>query len=177
MLLTGQTWADKSYGDRGSRASFGMHGSMSHGMGRHATSTSHYIRHLLRQQDAIGLTDEQVTRLKAIQLDLDKTRIRTEAEIMVAEREAAALVEDEKADLAAIEAKLKHSEGLGTSLRMAAIKARREALGLLNSDQRKKDELEHEKMMHEHMGSAIGKSPHHGRSESRVGAGHPDKKP
>src|SRR5919108_6489237 len=91
ILFTAQAWANET--DLGSGSSFAMQrhaDSMSHRMGRHETSADHYIGHLLRQQDAIGLTDEQVKRLKAIQLDLDKTRIRTEAEIMVSEREVTA---------------------------------------------------------------------------------------
>jgi Spy/CpxP family protein refolding chaperone len=138
------------------------------GMGRHFATTGHYLRHLLQHQDAIGLTDEQLKRLKALQLDLDKTRIRTEAEILVAERELKALVDDDKAELSAIEAKLKQSENLGTALRLAAIKVKREAVGLLNPDQRKKERLEHEKMMHEHMGRGMGRGGHATGSERPV---------
>ena len=138
-------------------------GGMSHGMGGRFSGAGHYLRHLLRHQEAIGLTDEQVTRLKAIQLELDKTRIRTEADIMVAERELASLVDDEKADMSAIEGKLKQSEGLSTSLRLSALKARREAMSVLNPDQRKKERLEHDKMMHQHMGGASPRGEHRGR--------------
>ena len=92
-------WADEGYGDAKQRG-------MGPGMGGHRDSTGHYLRHLVRHQKEIGLTAEQVVKLKAIQLDLDRTRIRTEAEVLVAERELAALVEDEKADLSSIEAKV-----------------------------------------------------------------------
>jgi Spy/CpxP family protein refolding chaperone len=116
-------------------------------------STSHLIRHLLRHQKDIGLTDEQVGKLKEVQLNLDKTRIKSEADIQVAERELRALVEDDKSDLGAIEAKLKQSEELQVGLRLAAIKARREALGLLTPEQREKQKGIHEKMMQEHKGA------------------------
>jgi protein CpxP len=154
LSSSGVTWAVEErgeYGGHDGKRGHGM-GAALYGMGGHFSSTGHYLPHLLRHQDEIGLSDDQVNKLKAIQLDLDKTRIRTEAEILVAERELAALTEDDKTDLPAIEAKLKQSEGLGTALRMAAIKAKREAVGLLNPDQRKKEKIEHEKMMHGHMG-------------------------
>lgn len=64
-----------------------------------------HIRHVLKHQKEIGLTEEQVKKLKVIELDFDRGWIKSEAEIHVAERELLALVEDEKTDLAAIEAK------------------------------------------------------------------------
>jgi periplasmic protein CpxP/Spy len=137
-------WADDEHGysmrHRGHEAS------------THHESTGHYLRHLLRHAKEIGLTADQVAKLKTIQLDLNRTRIKTEAEIQVAELEMAALAEDEKADLSAIEAKVKQSEMLEVGLRMAAIKAKREARALLTPEQREKEQAEHEKMMRQ-MGS------------------------
>jgi Spy/CpxP family protein refolding chaperone len=106
-----------------------------------------------------------VAKLKQMQLDLDKTRIKSEADIMIAQREVKAMVEDEKSDLGAIEAKLKQSEEMEVALRMAAIKTRREAMGLLTSEQREKEKAIHEKMMQEHKGMMGGpsdgaKTPH-----------------
>jgi periplasmic protein CpxP/Spy len=154
LLSTVPAWADEKagYSDKGHDSRMGEKSGMGHGTshGMSGHGTGHYLRHLLRLQDEIGLTDDQVKKLKAIQLELDKTRIRAEAEISVAEREVAALMDDEKADLGAIEAKLKQSEALQTSLRLAAIKAKREALALLNPDQRKKERIEHEKLMQQH---------------------------
>ncbi|HSE59514.1 MAG TPA: periplasmic heavy metal sensor [Nitrospiraceae bacterium] len=134
-----------------SREGHGYGGGMGgHGMGMMHSSTGHLIRHLLKHEKDIGLTEEQVTKLKAMQLDLDKLRIKSEADIQVAERELKALVDDEKSDLGAIEAKLKQSEALQVSLRLASIKARRDVLALLTPEQRGKEKAEHEKMMQEH---------------------------
>ncbi len=145
-------WADpptdKHGKDSYSKEGYGGYG-MGMGMMLHG-STSHLIRHLLRHHKDIGLTDEQVGKLKELQLNLDKTRIKSEADIQIAERELRALVEDDKSDLAAIEAKLKQSEELQVGLRLAAIKARREALALLTPEQREKQKSIHEKMMQEH---------------------------
>lgn len=126
----------KGYSDRGGGGMKGHHG-----------GAGHFLRHLLMHQKEIGLSEEQVGKIKTLQFELDKTRIRTEAEIQIAERELDMLVPDAKADLAAIEAKLKQSGALQVSLRLAAIKAKREALALLTPEQREKEKAEHEKMM------------------------------
>lgn len=131
-----------------------------HGMGMMHGSTGHLIRHLLKHQKEVGLTADQVARLKEMQLNLDRTRIKTEADIQVAERELKALIDDDKSDLSAIEAKLKQSEDLQLSLRLASIKARREVVGLLTPEQRAKEQAEHEKMMHPH--KDMGKTRGHG---------------
>jgi periplasmic protein CpxP/Spy len=143
-------WANEpGYGKEGDRD--GGHSSMGgHGMGMMHSSTGHLIRHLLKHEKEIGLTAEQVTKLKDMQLNLDKTRIKSEADIQVAERELKALTEDEKSDLGAIEAKLKQSEDFQIGLRMTSIKARRDVLALLTPEQRAKEKVEREKMMQQH---------------------------
>jgi Spy/CpxP family protein refolding chaperone len=71
------------------------------------------------------------------------------------------LVEDEKTDLSAFEAKVKQSEMLEAGLRMSAFKARHDALGVLTPEQREKGKASHEKKMHgmmsgQHGGSSSG---------------------
>ena len=135
----------KGHGGGYEREHGGGHG-MGMGMpGRHAT-TGHLLRGLLRSQKEFGLSEDQVSKLKAIQLDLDRTRIKTEADIMVAERELSSLVEDGKTDLGAIEAKVKQSEASQTSLRMAAIKARLDAMAVLTPEQSERVKMVHERM-------------------------------
>jgi Spy/CpxP family protein refolding chaperone len=147
-------WANEpGYGHGGGKDGYGGrgHGSMgSHGMGMMHSSTGHLIRHLLKHEKDIGLTSEQVTKLKDIQLNLDKTRIKAEADIQVAERELKALTDEEKSDLGQIEAKLKQSEDMQMALRMTSIKTRREVLALLTPEQRAKEKAEHEKVLEQH---------------------------
>jgi Spy/CpxP family protein refolding chaperone len=160
-LATSGVWANEpGYGKAGYGGS--EHGAMrGHGMGMMHNSAGHLIRHLLKHEKEIGLTADQVTKLKEIQLNLDKTRIKSEADIQVAEREVKALTDDEKSDLGAIEAKLKQSEDLQVALRMTSIKTRRQVLGLLTPEQRQKEQAEHEKMMQQHKeGGPGGKNPH-----------------
>jgi Spy/CpxP family protein refolding chaperone len=123
--------------------------------------TSHYLHHLLRHKKEIGLTEDQVTKLRALSLNWDKTRIKGLADIQVAEREVAALTHDEKTDLAAIESKMKDAKMQEVNLRMAALKTRREALTLLTPDQRQKERAEHETMM-SHRGKGGDRGEHEG---------------
>ena len=180
-LAVAPAWADpdKNYGGHGER-SYGGHGDGygrgGHGMGAAMMEmmmhggTGHLIRHLLKHEKDIGLSAEQVTKLKEMQLNMDKTRIKMEADIQVTERELKALIEDEKSDLGAIEAKLKQSQDTQVGLRLASIKARREVLAQLTPEQRTKQQAEHDKAMQQHksmgsdrgMGSGGGQGNPHG---------------
>jgi periplasmic protein CpxP/Spy len=142
--------ADEGYGHGKGKGYEGRHGG-GHGMmgmmgGGHAT-TGHLLRGLIQSQKEMGLTEEQVAKLKALQLELDKTRIKSEADIMVAERELQALMEDDKTELPAIEEKLKQSEGMQTALRLAALKTRRDAMALLTPEQRQRVKAVHDAMI------------------------------
>jgi len=116
-----------------------------------------------------------VGKIKALQLELDKTRIRTEAEIQVAQRELHELIRDEKAELGAIESKLKQGADLEVGLHLASIRARRDAMALLTPEQREKEKAEHDKMIKmrkEHRkGAKNGKEPGMGQG-MKPGAEH-----
>ncbi len=160
-LSTG--WANEPEYGKDGNAGYGHSAMGSHGMGMMHGSAGHLIRHLLKHEKEIGLTADQVAKLKDIQLNLDKIRIKSEADIQIAEREAKALTDDEKSDLGAIEAKLKQSEDLQIALRMTSIKTRRQVLGLLTPDQRAKEKAVHEKMMQQHKSMDQGHGgPHPG---------------
>jgi periplasmic protein CpxP/Spy len=142
-------WADEAPG-QAKAAGYGQ-GWAHHG--RHQMGhdrAGRLLHHLLRHETELGLTAEQVSKLKTLSLDFDRAKIKTEAEIMVAERELRALIHDETADLAAIEAKVKQSEGLQSGLRVAAIKTRREAWSLLTPEQREKEKTELRQWMRRH---------------------------
>ena len=152
VLSVPSLWAnDPSYGHTG-----GGHG---YGKGMMHSGTGHLIRHLLKHEKEIGLTADQVTKLKDIQLNLDKDRIKAEADIQIAERELRALTDNEQSDLSAIETKLRQSEDLQVGLRMTSIKTRRDVMGLLTPEQRAKEKSEHDKAMQQHKGYG---TPHGG---------------
>jgi Spy/CpxP family protein refolding chaperone len=193
--LAGQpAWADPPMGDPHSKGDYergkgdghgkgydkgsekdGHDGGYGHGRGRMGMlhgSTTHLLRHMLKHETDIGLNADQVAKLKDMQLNLDKTRIKTEADIMILQREIKALVEDEKSDLGGIESKLKQSEDLEVGLRMAAIKTRRDAMSLLTPEQREKEKAIHDKMMQEHKGMMGGASE--GRPDAKKDQGKRD---
>ncbi|MDH4188100.1 MAG: hypothetical protein OEV08_14005, partial [Nitrospira sp.] len=87
ILGTTAVWANEpGYGKEGH--SEGGHGAMGgHGASMMHNSSGHLIRHLLKHEKEIGLTAEQIAKLKEIQLNMDKLRIKSEADIQVAERE------------------------------------------------------------------------------------------
>jgi len=165
-LTISPAWANPEGGYGGH--SGGSYEKGQHGMGAAMMEmmmhggAGHLIRHLLKHDKEIGLSAEQVTKLKELQLNLDKNRIKMEADIQVAEREVKALNDDEKSDIAAIEAKLRQSADVQIGLRVLSIKTRREALALLTPEQRAKEQAEHEKMMQQHKGQGAphGKNPH-----------------
>ncbi|MDZ4853855.1 MAG: hypothetical protein SGJ26_03170 [Nitrospirota bacterium] len=145
----------------------GDHGGMMGMMGGHMMSTMHEghdqstlqeqdcheLKHLLKHGKEIGLTSEQISKLKTMQLDLSRAQARAEADIKVATLELQALVEDEQADLAAIQAKvdqLKKAEG---GLVFVTIKSKRDEIALLTPEQREKEQALRDKMMEKMMGA------------------------
>lgn len=139
-------WADDGHGHRAGGHGYGME---QHGR-HHGERHSHLLHRLLRHQKDIDLTDEQVGKLKTLALDQDRAKIRAHADVMVAERELKALVWDEKADLSAIQAKLKERATFEANLRFMEVKGRRELLAVLTSEQRDKLKAMRERMRESH---------------------------
>jgi Spy/CpxP family protein refolding chaperone len=121
-----------------------------HGMHGQGGAASHLLRYLLSHQKDLGLTDEQVTKLKTLSLDRDREKIRAQADVQVAERELRALIRDEKADLSAIEAKVKERSALDATLRFIVIKAKRDLFAVLTPDQREKQRIIFDRMRQSH---------------------------
>ena len=95
----------------------------------------HALHRLLRHQKDLGLSQEQRAKIKAIATDYTKSRIREEADLKLAEVDVRTLVQNEKADLAAIETAMKKSENTRTTLRLEGVKALRAATAVLTSEQ------------------------------------------
>lgn len=143
----------------------GQMGHSGHDQEEQDDHSGHYLKHLLKHAKEIGLTPEQVGKLKAIQLDFKRSEARLEADTKVAKLELHALLEDEKGDLAAIQAKvdqLKKAEG---ACLFTAIKSKRNAMALLTPDQREKDRAVHEQM------KSAGESQHGGGMGGMGGKG------
>ena len=103
---------------------------------------------------------------------LGRAQARAEADIKVATLELHALVEDEQADPAAIQAKvdqLKKAEG---GLLFTAIKSRRDAMAILTPEQREKEHVLRDKMMggeDQHTGGMSGMSGMKGGGHGKGG--------
>ncbi|HEV2175308.1 MAG TPA: hypothetical protein VGR71_17165 [Nitrospira sp.] len=127
-------WADGGTSCSGARghmiSRYGGHG--------HSSATGHLLRHLLKNKQEIGLTDEQIAKLRGTALEADRACIRAEADKMVSDRELRSLLWDEKAELPAIEAKVKETESLEATVRIIGIRAKRELLGVLTPEQKTK---------------------------------------
>jgi Spy/CpxP family protein refolding chaperone len=113
----------------------GRHGGRDGGMHQFV---SHALHSLIGRAKDLGLSDEQVTKLKVINSDYEKTKIRGEADLKLAEVDVQTLAHDEKADMAAIEAAVRKSEAAHSNLRLEGIKALRAAAGVLTPEQREK---------------------------------------
>ena len=106
----------------------------------------HYLTHLLKHAKEFELTHEQITKLKAIQLDFKRTEARLEADTKVAKLELHALLDEEQVDLKAIQAKVEQLKKAEGACLFEAIKSKRTAMALLTPDQREKDRAHHEQM-------------------------------
>ncbi|OQW32711.1 MAG: hypothetical protein A4E19_04945 [Nitrospira sp. SG-bin1] len=108
--------------------------------------SGHYLKHLLKHAKEIGLTQEQISKLKALQLDFKRTEARLEADAKVAKLELHALVEDEQTDVSAIQAKVDQLKKAEAACLVAAIKSNRNAMAMLTPEQREKDRALHDQM-------------------------------
>jgi len=136
-MLVAPSFADEGHGKKGHSG---------HDQEKQHDHSGHYLKHLLKHAKEFELTQEQISKLKAIQLDFKRSEARLEADAKVAKLELDALLEEEQVDLKAIQAKveqLKKSEG---ACLFEAIKSKRTAMALLTPDQREKDRDHHEHM-------------------------------
>ena len=140
-------WADGGAACRAGSHAMGM---ARHAMSGHGGMTSHGLHSLLRNQSDLGLTDDQVTKLKALALDQDRAKIRAQADVQVAKRELRALVTDDKTELSVIEAKIKERESLEAKLSFMRIKAKRNLYAVLTPEQREKQNAVRHQMRQMH---------------------------
>ena len=131
LLVIPTAWADSGF-----RCSQG-HAMAHHGHGQTGVA-GHMLRRLLSHQQAIGLSEEQVATLRSVALDADRSAIRASADRMVSERELRAMMWDAKAEMLAIEAKVKEAESLEAAVRIIGIRAHRQMIAVLTPEQQTK---------------------------------------
>jgi len=91
----------------------------------------------LRHAGDLGLSDEQVTKLKDMKSAFMKETIEKAAKLQVGRIELRDLMEKDTADMAAIEKKVKENESLRTDLVLSSVKAVINARNVLTPEQRK----------------------------------------
>lgn len=88
-------------------------------------------------REKLGLTDDQVDKLKSIKLEHEKAAIKTEAELKLKRLELTELMQVEEPDESAIKAKVEEIGELKTQLAMNKIEGGLEARKVLTEKQRK----------------------------------------
>jgi periplasmic protein CpxP/Spy len=129
-------WADG--GGQCARQGGERHAMSHHGRYPHTDIRAHLLRHFLKNKQELGLTDEQITKMRGVALDADRAHIRAEADVKVSERELRSLLWDEMAEMSAIEAKVKEHEAFEAIARIIDIRGRRDLIGVLTPEQRAK---------------------------------------
>ncbi|HZC81599.1 MAG TPA: hypothetical protein VE222_07730 [Nitrospiraceae bacterium] len=108
----------------------------------HDRAAHHFVdqtfHSLFRHAKDLGLSQEQVTKLKTQWAEYEKARIRGEADMKLAEVDVQTLAHDEKAEMSAIENSVRKSETAHANLRIEGIKAVRAAFAVLTPEQKEK---------------------------------------
>ena len=115
-----------------------------HGHGERHDAAS-FIWHVLKAKDAVGLTDEQETRLRTIAIAFKKDRVKKTAEVDLARIDVHQLLHATQTSGEDIETAIRKMYALKADLRIASIKAFQEARTVLTPEQQKKMKDLHEK--------------------------------
>ena len=91
---------------------------------------------MLHHRSELGLSPEQVGRLEALRGEFARDAIRRDADIRIGELDLAALLDQEPADLAKVETKVREVAQLRAELRMARLRAIEQGKTLLTAEQR-----------------------------------------
>jgi Spy/CpxP family protein refolding chaperone len=91
---------------------------------------------MLHHRSELGLTPEQVSRLETLRGEFARDAIRRDADIRIAEMDLVALLDQEPADLAKVEAKVRELAQLRAELRIARLRAIEQGKTLLTAEQR-----------------------------------------
>jgi Spy/CpxP family protein refolding chaperone len=91
---------------------------------------------MLHHRSELALSPEQVSRLEALRGEFAREAIRRDADIRIAEMDLAALLAQEPADLAKVEAKVREVAQLRADLRIARLRTIEQGRTLLTPEQR-----------------------------------------
>jgi hypothetical protein len=94
-----------------------------------------YVNALIRYSGEIGLSSDQVEKLRSIATSFEKEAAKVQADIRVAEVELGEMLGRKDVKVADVESKIKQIESLESGLRLSMTKAQIEARGLLTDEQ------------------------------------------
>lgn len=119
-------------------SSSGMHGSGMHGSGMHGSgmmACQSPQSFFLDQATELGLSEDQIAKLKAIRSDTRKEIIRTSAEVKIARLELAELLDGEDWSLKSAEELIRKSQKLEGDIQVRQLKALKDARKVLSKEQ------------------------------------------
>jgi hypothetical protein len=93
---------------------------------------------MLSHREELGLSSGQVETLEGLRAKFQKEAIRAEADLRVAEMDLSQLLSKERADMTAVEAKIREIEKRRADLRVARVRALESGRAVLSADQREK---------------------------------------
>jgi Spy/CpxP family protein refolding chaperone len=124
------SWAD-GHGYRGQ-------GHKGHGHGR--PDAAEFIWHILKAKEALGLSEDQATKLRSMGLNFKKDEVKKRADVELAEIDLHQLFhqQDMQSNAGEIEGAIRKLYGLKADVRIASFKAFQDARGVLTPEQLKK---------------------------------------
>lgn len=144
VLVTGLV-AGSSFGDEGRSIDrgfqrYGRHAHFEYGPRRRGFRSRVFwrLRRLAVMREVLGLTDDQVIKIKDIFSEGGKARIQARAEIRVARLEMRQLMRNDNVDRAAVDRKIKEISSLREKLMRNRIETRLKIRAVLTPEQRKK---------------------------------------
>jgi len=108
------------------------------GHGGHFAHRSNPYQHILKFRDKLGLTDQQVSRVRDMQFDWEKQRIKLGADLMIAHMELDRLVHSGTLDEARMQNLAKVIGGLKLQEAQIMVESKISLLKLMTEEQRKK---------------------------------------
>ena len=139
--------ADEGMGSGGNRPGMharGHHGGWQRDMGQsqrgrwHGRHRPSFIRMLLRNQQQLGLTAQQVDSLRKLGMDARRAEIRARADRQVAQLDLMSLRFTDPVDMGKVEAKIREIEKLKGDARIAAFRTAEAAKAQLTPEQKEK---------------------------------------
>ena len=113
-------------------------------------SSASAVSRVLTHAEDIGLTEDQEDQIRELQRGVRREQIRRDADLEIAEMDLEEVMDDDGANLDAIEQKMREVANLGVDARMAGMRLERDVMAILTPEQREDlEELMPERVIYE----------------------------